>query len=100
LNEFGASLFRLLDEKSVDGIGELVKRMNMCHRRKARRGCPYYSVGDMVAFMRAERVADLPRRQEISIGIHITEALGLDDEEVDKQIFDPIWRSVSRRHRS
>jgi hypothetical protein len=99
MNEFGLSLLRLIDEKNLDGVGEVVERMNKCHRRKARRGCPFYSVGDVVAYMRAEGVEDLPRRQEISIVDHMGEALGLDDAEVDERIYDPIRRSISRRHR-
>jgi hypothetical protein len=52
-------------------------------------------VGDVVAFMRAERVEELPRRQEIRIGWHMGEALGLDNDEVNERIFEPIRRSIS-----
>ena len=90
----------LMDEKGLDGLGELVERMNRHHGRKVRRGCAFYTVDDLVAFMCAEGVADLPRRQEVVIITHMGEALGLDDEEIDERIDEPLWRSISRRHRS
>lgn len=98
MNDFGLSLMQIMDEKDIPSISAVVDRMNSCHRQKARRGCPFYSVGDVVAYMRAERPEDLPRRQEISIANHMAEALELDDEEVHERIVDPIVRSI-RRHR-
>jgi hypothetical protein len=99
MNEFGLSLMRLMDEKDIPSLSEFVDRMNKCNRRKTRRGCPYYSVGDVVAFMRAERSEDLPRRQEISISSHMGEALGLDNDEEHERIYQPIIRSISVRYR-
>jgi hypothetical protein len=99
MNEFGLSLMRLMDEKDISSISEFVDRMNSRQRLKARRGCPYYSVGDVVAFMRAERCEDLPRRQELSIATHMGEAWGLDNDETFERIFDPIMRSISLRYR-
>jgi len=95
MNEFGLSLMRLMDEKDIPSLSEFVDRMNKCNRRKTRRGCPYYSVGDVVAFMYAERPEDLPRRQELRVGHHMADALGLEDDESYEIIFKPIMRSIS-----
>ena len=98
MNEFGLVLFQLMDEKGVD-FPELVDGMNRCNRRKARRGCPFYSVGDVVAFMRAERAEDLPHRGEVRVAGHMADALELDDVESYERIFQPIMRSISLEYR-
>lgn len=99
MNEFGLELLRLIEEKNVDGINELVDRMNWHRRRRpARRRCPGYSVGDVVEIMIAEDAREVPRAAYARVH-HIAYALGLDREEAVERLFDPIERSLSRRHR-
>ncbi len=99
MNEFGLELLRLMDEKDVDGVNELVGEMNQHRRRRpARRQCPGYSVGDVVEIMLAGDTREVPRADYQRIH-HIAYALGLDREEAYERLFDPIERALSRRHR-
>ena len=98
MNEFGLSLLQLMDEKAVD-FPEFVDRMDGSNRRKARRGCPFYSVDDVVAFMRVKRAEDLPHRGELRVAFHMVDALGLDDAEGYERIYKPIMRSISLKYR-
>ena len=98
MNEFGLSLMRLMVERDVEGIPELVDEMNR-HRRRlpARRRCPGYSVGDVVELMLASSAREIPRADYERVR-HIAYALGLSEDEADESLFDPIERSLLRRH--